>query len=125
LGADTALAGHFVEGGEALGRQFGGAVQGAAGDAAQRAPRQEGEAQLGAEAELGVAVAYRGGVLVLDRDQSVAEDRAGPADLVGVRVGEADQPDLALVEELAQGADRILERNGGVGLVELLKCSPS
>ena len=69
-------------------------VAGAA-DAAERAPRQERQAELGADVDLRLAAAKARRELVLHGDQGVAEDLLGEPDLVGVGVGDADAPDQA------------------------------
>jgi hypothetical protein len=91
------------------------------GDAAQRAPRQEGRAQLGAQLQLRLAGPEGGRVLVLHRRQAPAEHPVGGPDLPRVGVGHARQPDLARVEQLGQGAHGLLERHLGVGAVELVE----
>ena len=72
-----------------------------AGDATERAVGQEGNAEFGAVGEFVLAGAERGRQLILHAGQVLlAEDLAGDVDLVDARVGDAGQPDLALVEQL-------------------------
>ena len=59
--------------------------------------------------------------LVLHRHQPPAEDLLRLPDLVRVGVRDAGQPDLALVEQVADGADRVRVRHLGVGAVELVE----
>ena len=87
-GRGVQLLGHLGERGVAR-AQVGRAL-----DAAERAPREEGDAELGAQVELGLAGAEARGVLVLHRRQPATQHLLGAADLVGVGVGDAGEPDL-------------------------------
>ena len=55
-------------------------------------------------------------------DERVAEDGVGGADLVGVRVGEADHGDLAGVGDLLEGADDLVVGDLRVRAVVLPEC---
>ena len=90
-------------------------------DAAERAPRQEGDAHLGAHLELGVAAHEGGRELVLDAHEPSAEKLVRETDLLRVGVGDSGHLDDALVEQLDHCADRVGVGNLGVGAVELVQ----
>ena len=113
LGADAAVPGDLGEGGVLLGELLG------VGEAAQRAPRQEREAELLADVDLGAARAELGAELVLHAHERVAEDGVRGADLLRVGVGEADVGDLAAVGDLLERADDLVVGDLGIGAVVL------
>ena len=112
-GADAACGGDLGEGGVLVGELLGVA------EATERAPREEGEAELLADVDLGAAAAEGRAELVLDAHEGVAEHGVGGADLLGVRVGEADHGDLAAVGDLLEGADDLVVGHVRVGAVVL------
>src|SRR6478736_337525 len=106
LRADATLPGDLGEGGVLVGELLG------VGEAAERAPRQEGQAELLAHVDLGPARAELRAELVLHADQR-------GADLLRVGVGEADVGDLAAVGDLLQRADDLVVGDLRVGPVVL------
>ena len=87
--------------------------------AAQRAPRQERQAQFRADVDLRSAPAEGGRELVLHAHQHVSEHGVGGADLVGVGVGEPDHADLPRVRDVLQRADDLVVGHLRVGPVVL------
>ena len=75
-----------------------------------------------ADVENVVPAALREAVAVLDRDDR--NDCAGARELPRVHVRHADVPNLALGPELAERTDGRLDRNGGVGRVQLVDVDP-
>jgi hypothetical protein len=83
------------------------------------APGQEGQAQLGADLDLGPAAAELRAELVLHADQAVAQRLVRRPDLAGVGVGQPDHPHLAAGSDLGQCADGLGVVDLGVGAVVL------
>ena len=88
----------------------------------EREPGQECDPGLLAEPEHVLGGAVADVVVVLDRDDR--HDLLGALDLLDVDVGEADVADLALVLELGQRADRVLDRHLRVDRVQLVEVDP-
>ncbi len=104
--------------GDAVEAVVGGGAGVGAGDAAHRAPGQERDAHGVAECPFGFAGAERGGELVLYGYEASVQDAVGEFDLRGVGVGDAGHPDLAGVEQVAEGADGVLVGHVLVRLVQ-------
>src|SRR6202044_3045310 len=116
LGRDSVGVGYLLE------RGVPGAKLVGAGDAAERAPGQEGDTQLGAVPELRLAGPERRRELVLRAGQvRLAEDVTRDVDLLDGGVGDAGQADLALVEQLLQRPDGLRVGNLRVSPVELVE----
>jgi hypothetical protein len=116
LGRDAVGVGYLLDGGVPAAELAG------PGDAAERAPGQEGDAELGAVPELGIAGPERGRELVLHAGQvRLAEDLTSDVDLLDGGVGDAGQPDLALVKQVLQRPDGLGVRNLRVRPVELVE----
>ena len=76
-------------------------------DTAERAPRQERDPVLRAVPQFSLAGPERRRELVLHAGQvAVTQDAAGDVYLLDAGVGDASQPDLPLVEQFLQSADR-------------------
>ena len=88
----------------------------------QREPGQKRQPLLLASREHVLGGAVDDVVAVLDRHD--LDDRLGPFELLAGDVAQSDVPDLALLLELGQGADRVLDRDAGVDGMELVKIDP-
>ena len=86
---------------------------------AERAPREERDALVLAGLQHVLGGEQAAVVLVLHGDD--ARDRLRRAQLLDRDVRDPDQPDLALVAELAQRADRLLDRHLGIVAVQLVE----
>jgi hypothetical protein len=85
----------------------------------QRMPRDKryAFALAGLDHRLGGAVGQVVAVLDGDDGRDIERDHYLPY----AHVGETDVPDLALIAQLGQGPDRVLEGDAGVGAVELVE----
>ena len=112
-GLTPLLGGHLGEGRVVIGERLGVAQP------AERAPREERQAELGAHVDLGTAAAEGRRELVLHAHQPVADHLVRQPDLIGVGVRDADPRDLAGVLDLLEGADDLFVRHLRIGPVVL------
>src|SRR5438445_4661294 len=84
-----------------------------------RAPWQEGDLLERAELEHRFGAALVDAVAILHRHDR--RDLLRPLHLVGRHVGEAEVPDLALVLQGLQRADRFFKRHLGIGAMKLVE----
>jgi hypothetical protein len=104
-----------------LRRQLAALADGAGQEAAaERAVGDEADAELPADSEdLALDVARPQRILGLQRRHLVR--RMGAPDGLGRRLRDAEMAHLALSDELGHGADRVLDRHGGVDAMDVVE----
>ena len=131
VGLGHVAVGEALRGGEprALRRRRVALVLAGQKPARQREERQQPHpVRLDRRHELALDVAHDEAVLVLARDEGVEVPRVGRPlrldHLPGGEVRAADVADLALADEVVEGAQRLLDRRQRVGAVELVEVDP-